>query len=240
MLLDQPPRPANMVNIVAINQGKRPYTTRDPDVPAIAPADAARLIDAGHALIDVRPHEAYAAGHVPRAVSVQLSSSSFEQNLGWILSDDRPFILVVDAPGDARAAAHKLAFVGLDARAVAFLPFGAWSQAALPVAGLPQIGVDELSRELGAGRIRLLDVRDRTEWEAGHIAASLHANFRHLPLLAHQLSIAPDETVAVTCAGGMRSATACGLLRERGFGRVVNVRGGLGAWRAAGLPVVLP
>lgn len=240
MLRDQPPRPANMVNIVAINQGKRPYTTRLPDIPAIAPDDAARLLEAGHVAIDVRPHDAYAVGHVPRAVSVQLSSASFEQNLGWILPDDRPFLLIVDAPGDARAAVQKLAFVGLDGRAAGFLPFGAWSQAALPVADLPQIGVDELARELGAGRIRLLDVRDRSEWEAGHIAASLHANFRHLPLLAQELPIAPDETVAVTCAGGMRSATACGLLRERGFGRVVNVRGGLGAWRAAGLPVVLP
>jgi len=240
MLRDQPPRPANMANIVAINQGKRPYTTREPAVPAISPEDAAGLIEGGHAVVDVRPHDAYAAGHVPGAISVQLSSSSFEQNLGWIVADDRPFVLVADGPGEARAAAHKLAFVGLDQRAVAFVAFGAWSEAGRPVAALPQIGVDELSRELSGGNIRLLDVRERSEWEAGHIEAAIHANFKHLPRIAERLPFATEEAVAVLCAGGMRSATACGLLRERGFGRVYNVRGGIGAWIAAGLPLVHP
>jgi hydroxyacylglutathione hydrolase len=239
MLADQPPRPANMVNIIAINQGKRPYTGGWPRIPSIAPEDAATLIASGHAVVDVRSHEAYGAGHVPGACNVQLSSSSFEQTLGWILPDERPFVLVGDTADQAGTAATKLAFVGLDRRATAFVAFREWTRADLPVADLPQIGVEDLVRELRAGGVRVLDVRDRTEWESGHIESAIHANFKHLSQIGDRLPVTPDEPVAVVCAGGMRSSTACGLLRERGFRRVLNVHGGMDAWIAAGLPVEL-
>ncbi|MCS5701833.1 MAG: rhodanese-like domain-containing protein, partial [Acidobacteria bacterium] len=42
--------------------------------------------------------------------------------------------------------------------------------------------------------------------------------------------------VAVLCAGGIRSSTACSILLRNGYRRVYNVTGGMGAWTAANLP----
>jgi hydroxyacylglutathione hydrolase len=227
-----------MKNIVAINQGKRPYTLGRPQIPVVEPGEAARLVEGGCLVVDVRSHEAHGAGHPPGAYNVSLSSSSFEQNLGWILTDDRPFVLVGDSDDQSSLAAVKLAFVGLDDKAAAFVSFRDWAEAGLRITELTQIGVDELARELRAGRVRVLDVRESAEWESGHIDSAVHTNFRYLPQLGESLPIRTDEAVAVVCAGGMRSSTACGLLRERGFQRVLNVRGGMNAWHEAGLPVV--
>lgn len=46
------------------------------------------------------------------------------------------------------------------------------------------------------------------------------------------------DHVSVICAAGARSSTACGVLLRNGFRRVRNVAGGMGAWAAAGLPMV--
>ena len=45
MVTEQPPRPANMGNIVAINQGKRPLTMEVPDVPRLTPGEARQRIE---------------------------------------------------------------------------------------------------------------------------------------------------------------------------------------------------
>jgi molybdopterin/thiamine biosynthesis adenylyltransferase/rhodanese-related sulfurtransferase len=50
----------------------------------------------------------------------------------------------------------------------------------------------------------------------------------------------PATPVLLICASGVRSVRAAALLRERGFRDVASVRGGVAAWRAAGLPLVVP
>jgi len=237
MLHDQPPRPANMNNIVAINQGKTPCTMEEPAIAPLEPAQAAERMAAGHAVIDTRADGAFAEAHIPGSFNVLLSSGSFEQNVGWILPGECPYLLVVDGSARAAEAARKLAFVGLDGRAAGFVEFAAWRRAGLPLSGLSRIDVDELQRKLAAGGIQVLDVREADEWRGGHIDSALQMSFKHLPTMLERLSLRPQEPVAVVCAGGMRSSTACSVLRSRGFDQVYNVDGGMQAWRRAGLPV---
>lgn len=236
----QPPRPANMVNIVAINQGKKPCTMREPEVAAIGPREAGALVDSDHAVLDTRSGAAFGEAHIPGAYHAVLSSSSFEQNAGWILPAHLPFVLAVDEAAQANLAARKLAFVGLDRRVLGFVRMGEWREAGMPVAGLSSIDVCQLQREVSAGRMRILDVREADEWTAGHIDSSANMSFKLLPERLDRLSLAPDERIAVVCAGGMRASTACSILRNRGFDNVYTVTGGMKAWRKAGLPVRQP
>ncbi len=80
----------------------------------------------------------------------------------------------------------------------------------------------------------LLDVREQTEWDAGHARAA-----RHVPLgnLEAELSALPRERrLVVVCRSGHRSAQATALLVRAGF-KAVNLDGGMRAWAAAGLLV---
>ena len=110
----------------------------------------------------------------------------------------------------------------------------------MPCARVSQIDVQALQARLGKGVIQLLDVRESSEWDASRIDSARYTNFKHLLLSTDRLPVVPDREVAVICAGGMRSSTACSILQRLGFGGVYNVRGGMNAWHAAGLPVARP
>jgi len=238
MLHDQPPRPANMESIVAINQGRKPYTLSLADVPAIPAEEADRFIRAGHLVLDTRPHELFGRGHVPGAFNMQFSSPAFEQNAGWLLPLDRPVLMVADTPDKVPLACRKLAFVGLDQRVTGVIDLGAWGNAGMPLAELPQIDVQRLHQELEKDGMRVLDVREAPEWKTGHIPPAVHVNFKHLPTAIDQIPFAREAPIAVVCAAGMRSSTACSFLVRNGYTNVHNVTGGMNAWRQAGLPTV--
>jgi hydroxyacylglutathione hydrolase len=226
-----------MQNIVAINQGKKPCTMDDPCPPILDAVGAAERIEAGHLALDIRPHEPFGAAHVAGSYNVDASSGSFEQSVGWILPPDEPLVLVVENEDEVRAATRKLAFVGLDSRVRGGLTLAAWREAGLDLAGVEQLDVTTLNGALAEGELQVLDVRDANEWESGTIDSATLASFKHLPAELDRLSLSSDRPVAVVCAGGMRSSTACSILRRRGFSRVYNVKGGMDAWREAGLPV---
>lgn len=83
----------------------------------------------------------------------------------------------------------------------------------------------------------LLDVRTRPEVESGHVPG-----IRWIPVDAIEQryrEVPRDGRVLVFCAAGARSAAACEFLTGHGYRDVVNVAGGMSAWRGAverGLP----
>ena len=79
-----------------------------------------------------------------------------------------------------------------------------------------------------------LDVRERYEWDAGHLAGSVHIPLMELP---QRLNDVPsDRTVIAVCQIGQRSELAANFLREHGY-TAHNLEGGLAQWLAAGLPL---
>ncbi len=81
----------------------------------------------------------------------------------------------------------------------------------------------------------LLDVRTPGEYEYdGHIEGS-----RLLPLqvLGQRLNELPtDRPIVIVCRSGNRSYVACEQLMRIGFDNVINLSGGMIAWKLAGLP----
>lgn len=82
-----------------------------------------------------------------------------------------------------------------------------------------------------AGDVRLIDVRDATEWAAGHAADAEH---HPLDTLDPQ-QIPTDRPIVTICRSGRRSGLAADQLAATHT--VTNVAGGLGAWVDAGLPL---
>ena len=86
------------------------------------------------------------------------------------------------------------------------------------------------------GEAVVIDVRNQSEWDAGHLPGAHHVQ---LGTLERRLDEVPrDGVVVVHCQGGTRSAIAASLLAARGFRNVINLQGGYQEWTAAGYPVI--
>lgn len=83
----------------------------------------------------------------------------------------------------------------------------------------------------------VIDVRDTGEYEAGHIASAKHVPERQLTERLKEFEKFKGRPVIVTCRSGMRSSAAVQILRRNGFDEAVNLRGGIGAWQQAGMPL---
>lgn len=101
-------------------------------------------------------------------------------------------------------------------------------------AEVPEIGVEELKRRLEAGTpLQLLDVREPREWEICNLdgAGALRIPLGELVERAEELD--RDAELIAFCRTGTRSAFAVEILREIGFERALNLRGGIMAWAEA-------
>ncbi|KPC78579.1 MULTISPECIES: rhodanese-like domain-containing protein [Streptomyces] len=83
----------------------------------------------------------------------------------------------------------------------------------------------------------LLDVREKSEWRAGHTPGAVHAPLTGLLAGATLPASAQGRPLVVICRSGHRSQRAAKLLVERGAD-AIDVKGGMNAWAAAGFPVV--
>ena len=100
----------------------------------------------------------------------------------------------------------------------------------------PETGVTENEIEVTAlkarfdrgEKVNLIDVRELHEFQICRIPGSTLIPLGELPKRLNELNLA-DEVV-VHCKSGMRSAKAADLLRQSGFKRVLNVKGGILAW----------
>ncbi|GHE63717.1 hypothetical protein GCM10018785_35750 [Streptomyces longispororuber] len=95
----------------------------------------------------------------------------------------------------------------------------------------------EAHRRAEDGELTLVDVREDDEWAARHPAGAVHAALSTLPA---SLSHLPDGPLAFVCRTGDRSIQGGVQAIRAGRSSVYSVAGGLDAWEAAGLPVVLP
>ena len=82
----------------------------------------------------------------------------------------------------------------------------------------------------------LIDVREASEWAAGHIPNSRHIAISQLDKQIHEIEKFKTRSLIVNCQTGNRSSSACNTLKKHGFEKVYNLAGGIGAWRDAGLP----
>lgn len=83
----------------------------------------------------------------------------------------------------------------------------------------------------------VLDVREQSEFDAGHVVNSKLIPLVKLLERIGELEKYRERPIVAVCRSGQRSATACALLSKRGFDQVYNLNGGVMAWQKAGLPL---
>ncbi|MDQ6661717.1 MAG: rhodanese-like domain-containing protein [Chloroflexota bacterium] len=230
-----PQRPPNMFNIVERNRNDL-----DSYVPPLVPAalDAstfAREMETATIVIDTREPHHFGAGHIPGALQVFLRGSAFATRVGFVAAPEQRMLLVVEDERDLRDAVQQLAVVGFD-QVAGYLDGGmrVWQEAGLPVQHLAQITVEDLHSLRST--FTVLDVRDQGEWDEGHIAGAVHIPYYFVEKRKDELD--STRPLAVLCASGQRSTLACSLLQRDGFTQLLNVEGGMDAWKDGGFEVV--
>ncbi len=179
-------------------------------------------------VVDTRWETAFAAGHVPGALSLWLEGLPLYA--GWLLPYDRPLLLVLDGD-DPSEAVRRLVRLGYD-HVEGFLAGGmsAWHMAGLASASVATLTAaehcDGTARE-DPGVV--LDVRTAAEVEGSPVAGALHISLGELP--ERMAEVPTDRRIIPICPGGLRSMTAASVLRAGGREDVAVILGGLNAWR---------
>jgi hydroxyacylglutathione hydrolase len=215
---------------VALNRGE--LQRRAVDAHPLTPRQIQQL-DAP--VIDVRTAQQFDDAHIPGAICNTILQSGFGTRLAWIAGPEEEVVLVGRDDADALHAAELAAAVGVG-RIAGYLAGGmtSWREERLPTASISRLTVPELFEQ--RDELQILDVRERDEWEAGHIPGSLFVPYHDIRALPEEVD--PSRPVAVICASGQRAAVGASLVQRYGVHSVVHiVDGGVGTWQRAGYPI---
>ena len=101
-----------------------------------------------------------------------------------------------------------------------------------------EVSVEEARARISSGEgVRLIDVREDNEWEAGHVAGAEHLG---KGIIERDIEgRVPDKKTELIlyCGGGYRSALAADALQRMGYENVYSMAGGWKAWKESGAPV---
>ena len=182
-----------------------------------------RLVEDGVTIVDVRPIEDYAAAHVPGSVSIELRSA-FGTWLGWLLPEDAVVVVLRNLDQDPAEILGQAVKVGYDMLGELNGGIAAWIGARLPTASTALVTPTTMTD----GR-RVLDIRQDSEFETGHVPGAAH---RELGSLVRTASMA-DEPVTVMCGHGERAMSAASVLERAGRDEVSVLLGGPADWAAS-------
>lgn len=101
-----------------------------------------------------------------------------------------------------------------------------------------EVSIEQVRAEQRNGApFRLIDVREESEWAAGHLPGAEHMGRGVLERDIEARIPDPRTPLVLYCGGGYRSVLAAESLQRMGYGNVRSMSGGFRGWRDAGLPL---
>lgn len=227
--------PAYYGHMAEINRTGAPLVRGVRSPARLSAAVVADLVARGVRVVDGRDRWAFAAAHLPGSIHVE-ATESFASWVGSVVPFGAPIVLVLgpDGPDIATDLVIDLSRIGYDA-VVGVLDGGvdAWAASGRPLERLAMTPLAEVSARLaGHDRVRVLDVRQPTEWRDGTIPGSTLVYLGDLPGRVADLD--RDTTWLVMCRSGMRAAIGGSLLAAAGLRTEVVGAGGIPDWLAGG------
>lgn len=199
------------------------------DIPILEPLSVERFgaLSSGATVVDARAGAAFASSHVPGSLNIPLDES-FASYVGWLLPI-RERIVLIAPQGEAERIeiATQLYRIGYDNGVDGFLRGGleTWRAAGRPVESYGTASIDDFATAAQQGTAIALDVRQRREWDEGHVEGSRQAFVGELAGRLDELD--RDRDVIVACASGFRASIAASLLARRGRHVAVVASGGV-------------
>ncbi|MGH2464014.1 MAG: MBL fold metallo-hydrolase [Candidatus Limnocylindrales bacterium] len=247
LLAGQPTVPRYFARMRSINQAGPRILGGIPGPTPVSLAGLRHLLTGGAVLVDLRSPRAFAERHITGSLSIP-AGSSFGTWLGWVVDLDVPVVFVLPGGGSAVGGANRATWddairqalrIGHESVA-GYLEGGiaTWIAAGLPTEANGRIGVAALARAVDRGGSEaplVVDVRQPSEYQAGHVPGAWHIGAGDLP--GRLADLPRDLPIAAMCASGYRASVATALLDAAGFTNVSWVAGGIDEWAAAGYPL---
>jgi hydroxyacylglutathione hydrolase len=199
-------------------------------IPVLKPLSASEvkaMMDEGVVVLDVRHGRKFGTGHIPNSYGIRVDAP-LTTWAGWLIPFGSRIALVVESTDQIVAATRQLIRIGYD-DLLGYLDGGidAWARAGYPIETIPSINVKELRERLH--EVTLVDVRQVSEWNAGHIPGAIHIEAGRMAW--DDLPFPHDTPLAIQCASGNRSMSVSSVLRRRGYHNVIQVEGGINKWK---------
>jgi hydroxyacylglutathione hydrolase len=195
----------------------------------------AEMMETDSVVVDTRKPYAFVGSHIPRALSFWLGGGTAVY-AAWVLDYNQRMLFVTERKHDVMRATRHFWRVGFD-NIFGYLCNGmnSWQEDGRPISHAHTLPPSELKERFE--RYVVLDVREPSEWHGeGTIDGAQKIFFVDLTQEADRLN--RNRRYAVICSVGNRSSIAVSILRQKGFGAVSNVLGGMTAWQALGYPTV--
>jgi glyoxylase-like metal-dependent hydrolase (beta-lactamase superfamily II)/rhodanese-related sulfurtransferase len=230
------PQPPNFKAIVALNKG--PLLTDGVELLPLAPRQVEQKRAEGALLVDVRTDQQFDDAHIAGSISNPMMRAGFGSKLAWVADREQEIVFIGRDDEDGRRAGQLAVAVGIR-KLGGFLHGGmtSWRQEKRPVESIERLPAAALAERAGSEPgLQILDVRERSEWDAGHIPGSVFTPWHDIDAIPDGLD--PARPIAVVCSSGQRSATAASLLARLGAVAPVHVTdGGVGTWADGGGPL---
>ena len=186
-------------------------------------------------IIDVRPQDDYAKGHIPNSIFIGLNGS-FAPWVGTLIADTSQPILIVAPIGAEEETITRLSRVGFD-NIVGFLKngFNAWVKESRGFDTVLQVTANTLEDFFNIAEAPIFDVRKESEYHSEHM---LHAKNTPLSRVHQHLNRYPaNKPFYIYCAGGYRSMIAISILKSKGVHNVIDVKNGFKSIKNTNIPI---
>jgi hydroxyacylglutathione hydrolase len=200
------------------------------------PAKFEALVKDKKALVlDTRHEQVFKDAFLPGSFNFNIDDN-FAPWVGTLIENNESPILIVADDGREEEVVTRLARVGYD-NTIGYLKGGveAWAASGRPTDSIVSISPEELKMKM-IGNINIVDVRKKSEYFSERLDTDMVEN---KPLDNINVNLAEydkNKEYYIHCVGGYRSMIASSILKANGIDKVIDVNGGFGAMKEAGLP----
>ncbi len=230
ILSEQPEAPQYFAVMKRVNR-EGPAILGEPSLPQKMPTEVLTGTVAKEMVVDTSAPRKFAAAHVPGTINIQPKYVAMWG--GSLLDYERPVYLISGAH-DLPEVVRVLHKIGMD-NIGGYFCADKVADEGFNTAKIPQESPRQVNERLQSGDVEVVDVRGLHERHEEMISGSQH---RFLGKMFHQVDqLDPAKTYVFQCRSGGRSMVAASIARRAGIRNVINLDGGLDAWKKEKLPV---
>jgi hydroxyacylglutathione hydrolase len=230
ILAEQPEAPKYFAVMKRVNK-EGPAILGGTTLPPKMSTDVLRKTTAEHLVIDTAAANAFAASHVKGTINIQ---PKYLAMWGGSLLDYSQPVYLISSSRDLPESVRILQKIGMD-RVAGYFCATEVANAGFNLESIPQVPPQKLADRIRSGDVELIDVRGLQERREEMIPDSRHSFLGKMFDDVENFDAA--KSYVFQCRTGGRSVIAASILQRAGIKNVINLDGGIEAWKRAGLPV---